>query len=415
MKVLVINCGSSSLKYRLIETDTKYVICKGLCERIGVDGGHFRYEPTGGIKYDKDVYIPDHDEAVHIIIKHLLDPKYGVIKDIHEIDAVGHRIVHGGDKFDHAAFLTPEVMQEIEACSELAPIHNPVNVQGIRSCIKYMPDTVMVGVFDTTFHHSLPEEAYLYGIPYEYYRKYRIRRYGFHGMSHRFVSEETAKIMDRNIEDCKIIVCHLGNGASITAVANGCSIDTSMGFTPLEGIIMGTRCGSIDPEIINVISEREHKTLKEVMNILNHKSGVYGLSDYLSADMRDLEEEYMSGNPDAKRALKTYAYSIIKYIGAYTTVMNGVDAISFTAGIGEHSALVRKLVCSRLQYLGVVLDDKANSEADGATLISAPESRIKVYVVPTDEELYIAEQTVELIADRQESRSSTDTVKEVCF
>ena len=415
MKVLVINCGSSSLKYRLIETDTKYVICKGLCERIGVDGGHFHYEPTGGIKYDKDVYIPDHDEAVHIIIKHLLDPKYGVIKDIHEIDAVGHRIVHGGDKFDHAAFLTPEVMQEIEACSELAPIHNPVNVQGIRSCIKYMPDTVMVGVFDTTFHHSLPEEAYLYGIPYEYYRKYRIRRYGFHGMSHRFVSEETAKIMDRNIEDCKIIVCHLGNGASITAVANGCSIDTSMGFTPLEGIIMGTRCGSIDPEIINVISEREHKTLKEVMNILNHKSGVYGLSDYLSADMRDLEEEYMSGNPDAKRALKTYAYSIIKYIGAYTTVMNGVDAISFTAGIGEHSALVRKLVCSRLQYLGVVLDDKANSEADGATLISAPESRIKVYVVPTDEELYIAEQTVELIADRQESRSSTDTVKEVCF
>lgn len=415
MKVLVINCGSSSLKYRLIETDTEKVICKGLCERIGVEGGHFRYDPTDGVQYDKDVYIPDHDEAVHIIIKHMIDPKYGVIKDIHEIDAVGHRIVHGGDKFEHAAYLTPDVMKDIEQCSTLAPIHNPVNIQGIRSCMKYMPDTAMVGVFDTAFHHSLPEEAYLYGIPYEDYRKFRIRRYGFHGMSHRYVSKETARIMGKKVEDCKIIVCHLGNGASICAVENGKSVDTSMGFTPLEGIIMGTRCGSIDPEIINVIAEREHKKLKEVMGILNNKSGLYGLSDYLSADVRDLEQEYREGNPDAKRALKTYAYAIVKYIGAYTAVMNGADAITFTAGVGEHSALVRKLVCSRLQYMGVVLDDKANDAADGATLISAPESKIQVYVVPTDEELSIARQTVELLKNRIEDLALTNTVNEDYF
>ena len=411
MKVLVINCGSSSLKYRLIETDTEAVVCKGLCERIGVEGGHFRYEPTDGIKYDKDVYIPDHDEAVHIIIKHIIDPKYGVIKDVHEIDAVGHRIVHGGDKFGHSAFITPEVMKDIEQCNPLAPIHNPVNIQGIRSCMKYMPDTAMVGVFDTAFHHSLPEEAYLYGIPYEYYRKYKIRRYGFHGMSHQYVSIETAKIMGKPVDDCKVIVCHLGNGASICAVENGRSIDTSMGYTPLEGIIMGTRCGSIDPEIINIIAEREHKKLKEVMSILNNKSGVYGLSDYLSADMRDLEEEFRAGNQDARRALETYAYAIVKYIGAYMAVMNGADAISFTAGIGEHSALVRKLVCSRLQYMGVVLDEAANESAEGSTLISAPESRTKVYVIPTDEELSIARQTVNLLKEREDDAELSAGIK----
>ncbi len=408
MKVLVINCGSSSLKYRLIETATEQVICKGLCERIGVEGGHFIYIPSNGTRYDKDVYIPDHDEAIHIIIKHMIDPKYGVINDVSEIDAVGHRIVHGGDKFSHAEILTPEIMKEIDKCRPLAPIHNPVNIMGIRSCIKYMPDTTMVGVFDTAFHHSLPEEAYLYGIPYEYYNKFKIRRYGFHGMSHRFVSKETAKMLGKNPEDCRIITCHLGNGASITAIKGGKSVDTSMGYTPLEGIIMGTRCGSIDPEIINIISERDHKSLKEVMAILNNKSGLYGLSDYLSADVRDLEEAYRAGNPDAQRALRTYAYAIIKYIGAYTAVLNGVDAITFTAGVGENSSLVRQLVCSRLTYIGVELDDEANSNVKGPALISTASSKIKVFVIPTDEELSIARQTEELIRNRDENQASPE-------
>ena len=257
MKVLVINCGSSSLKFRLIETDKEDVIAKGLCERIGSESAHFVYEPAGGEKYETDTSIPDHDEAVRILIEALTDEEFGVIKDVSEIEAVGHRIVHGGDKFDHAEYLTPEVVRDIEACCELAPIHNPVNLMGIRACMKVMPDTHMVGVFDTAFHHSLPEEAYLYGIPYEYYKKYRIRRYGFHGMSHKYVSKETARMLGVPYDHCKTIVCHLGNGASITAVKNGYSVDTSMGYTPLEGIIMGTRCGSIDPEIIHIITEKD--------------------------------------------------------------------------------------------------------------------------------------------------------------
>ena len=397
MKVLVVNCGSSSLKFRLIVTDTETVIAKGLFERIGSNGGHFIYSPANGEKQERDVDLPSHDEAVHILIDTLTDPEIGVIKSLDEIDAVGHRIVHGGDKFSHAAILTPDAIAAIEECAPLAPIHNPVNLMGIRACMKYMPNTTMVGAFDTSFHHTIPEEAYLYGIPYEYYRKDRIRRYGFHGMSHEYIAGETAKLLNKDIKDTKIITCHLGNGASITAVNGGKSVDTSMGFTPLEGIIMGTRSGSIDPEIINVIAERENKSLKEVMNILNNKSGVYGLSDYLSADVRDLTAEYNKGNENAIRALSTYAYSIVKYIGAYTTVMNGADAITFTAGVGEHSFLVRKLVCDHLKFLGVKLDEKANKEANGTALISTPDSAIKVYVIPTDEEMSIARQAVEAI------------------
>ena len=400
MKVLVINCGSSSLKFRFINTENEEVIVRGLCERIGTEGGHFKYIRNDGEEYERDVYLPDHDMAVRVILEAITDKTRGVISDLSEIEAVGHRIVHGGDKYARATYITPEVRKDIERFESLAPIHNPVNLMGIRACRHLLPNTDMVGVFDTAYHHSIPEEAYLYGIPYEYYEKFRIRRYGFHGMSHRYVAIETSKLLGQRYHASKIVVCHLGNGASITAIANGRSMDTSMGFTPLEGIIMGTRSGSVDPEIINVISEEEDLSIKGVMKVLNNKSGVYGLSNYLSADIRDLSKAYYEGNQDAIRALKTYAYSIIKYIGAYVTVLNGADAISFTAGVGENSALVRKLVCERLGYLGVELDEEANENASGKTLISTADSRIKVFVVPTDEEMSIAKQTAELLEKR---------------
>jgi len=396
VKVLVINCGSSSLKFRLIEMENETVLAKGLCERIGQVVAHFKYQPAGGEVVDCDIDFQNHDAAVKKVIETLMDEKTGVIKDLSEIEAVGHRIVHGGDKFSHEELLTDDVIAEIENCSELAPIHNPVNLIGIYACKKYMPNAKMVGVFDTAFHHELPEEAYLYGIPYKYYEDYKIRRYGFHGMSHEYVSKRTAEIMGIPYEKTRQVICHLGNGASISAIKNGHSVDTSMGFTPLEGIIMGTRCGSIDPEIIHVISKRDGKSISEVMDTLNKKSGVFGLSDFLSSDIRDLSEGYIDNNDNAIRALNTYAYSIIKYIGAYVTVLEGADSISFTAGVGENSALVRKLVCDRLSYLGVQLDEEANMKARGEALISTPDSKIKVYVIPTDEELAIARKTAHL-------------------
>ena len=398
MKVLVINCGSSSLKYRLIETDSKEVICKGLCERIGIGGGHFKYEVIGSDKgYEKDVEFPDHNTAVDTLIKAVTDPETGVVKDVAEIGAVGHRIVHGGDKFTEATYITDEVMSVIEECSDLAPLHNPANIQGIKSCRKVMPDTAMVGVFDTAFHQSLPEEAYLYGIPYEYYEKYGIRKFGFHGMSHDYVSKETAAIMGRDIKDVKTIVCHLGNGASITAVDGGRSIDTSMGYTPLDGIIMGTRCGSLDPEIVHALVEKTGKSLDEVMHILNFDSGVYGLSGYMSSDMRDIRDAYNKGDKAAIRAYDTYVYVIVKYIGAYMAALGGADAITFTAGIGENSSSLRRLVCERLKGLGVELDNDANENGKGARMISTADSKVKVYAIPTDEEMSIALSTVEVL------------------
>ena len=394
MNILVINCGSSSLKFQVINSESEEVLAKGICERIGI-GGVLEYTPKGGEKEITQIDMPTHVEAVQNVLNALTNEKTGILKSLDEIDAVGHRIVHGGDKFSHAECLTPDVIAEIEECSALAPIHNPVNLMGIRACQKYMPTTHMVGVFDTAFHHTLPEEAYLYGIPYEYYKKYKIRRYGFHGMSHEYVSRRTAEVMGVPYDRCKQIICHLGNGASITAVRNGESVDTSMGYTPLEGIIMGTRSGSIDPEIINVIAKKEDLDTQGVMDILNNKSGVYGLSDFLSSDVRDLSTAYGKNDPNAIRALNTYVYSIVKYIGSYVTVLGGVDSISFTAGIGEHSSLIRKLVCEKLYYLGVKLNDVANDNANGETLISLPDSRISVYVIPTDEELAIARQTKE--------------------
>ena len=397
MKVLVINCGSSSLKFRLIETSDETVKVKGLFERIGSDKGHFVYTPTEGSKYEKDIPIPDHYEAVNILVGALTDPETGVVKSLDEIDAVGHRIVHGGDKFSHAVILTPDAIKEIEKCAELAPIHNPVNLLGIRACMKYMPNTVMVGAFDTSFHQTMPEEAYLYGIPYEYYKRDRVRRYGFHGMSHEYVANETAKLLNKPIEETKIVTCHIGNGTSIAAVKGGKSIDTSMGFTPLAGVLMGTRSGGIDPEIVKYIAHAENKSLQEVMDILNNKSGLYGLSDNLSSDVRDLTDEYVKGNENAIRALKRLAYAITKYIGSYYAVMGGIDAIAFTAGVGENSWLVRKLICERISGMGVTFDEKTNNEAHGTAMISGPDSSIKVFVVPTDEEMSIARQVVQTI------------------
>ncbi len=385
------------MKFRLIDTDTEEVMARGLFERIGEEKGRFTYIPGEGEKDAVDMIIPDHYEAVKHLIYAITDKDRGVIKSLEEIDAVGHRIVHGGDKFAHPVIIDDKVISEIEECSHLAPIHNPVNLLGIRACMKYLPDTKMVGVFDTAFHQTMPEEAYLYGIPYEYYKKDRVRKYGFHGMSHEYVSAETAKMMGKDIKDTRIITCHLGNGASICAVKGGESMDTSMGFTPLAGVIMGTRSGGIDPEIVNYIAKEENKSVQEVMDILNTQSGLYGVSDQLSSDVRDLTEEYDKGNPDAKRALSKLSYSISKFIGSYFVVLGGVDAITFTAGIGENSYLVRKLVCDRLGALGVRLDEEKNKNVKGAMMISSEDSKVQVYRIPTDEEMSIARQVVKTI------------------
>jgi len=385
------------LKFRIIDTDTEEVMARGLFERIGEEKGRFTYIPGEGEKDAVDMIIPDHYEAVKHLIYAITDKDRGVIKSLEEIDAVGHRIVHGGDKFAHPVIIDDKVISEIEECSHLAPIHNPVNLLGIRACMKYLPDTKMVGVFDTAFHQTMPEEAYLYGIPYEYYKKDRVRKYGFHGMSHEYVSAETAKMMGKDIKDTRIITCHLGNGASICAVKGGESMDTSMGFTPLAGVIMGTRSGGIDPEIVNYIAKEENKSVQEVMDILNTQSGLYGVSDQLSSDVRDLTEEYDKGNPDAKRALSKLSYSISKFIGSYFVVLGGVDAITFTAGIGENSYLVRKLVCDRLGALGVRLDEEKNKNVKGAMMISSEDSKVQVYRIPTDEEMSIARQVVKTI------------------
>ena len=397
MKVLVINCGSSSLKFRLINSDDEKVLARGLFERIGEEKGSFTYIPGEEEKQRTDMIIPDHYEAVKHLVYTITDGKKGVIKSLDEIDAVGHRIVHGGDRFARPVVIDEKVIKEIEECSHLAPIHNPVNLLGIRACMKYMPETKMVGVFDTAFHQTMPEEAYLYGIPYDYYKRDRVRKYGFHGMSHEYVAGETAKMLGRNIEDTKIITCHLGNGASICAVQGGKSVDTSMGFTPLAGVIMGTRSGGIDPEIVNYIAKEENKSLQEVMDILNTRSGLFGVSDNLSSDVRDLTEEYDKGNEDAVRALNKLSYSISKFIGSYFMVLGGVDAIAFTAGIGENSWLVRKLVCDRLGAINVVLDEDKNRNVKGAMEISAAGSGVRIFRIPTDEELSIARQVVRLL------------------
>ena len=395
MNILVINCGSSSLKYQLINAATEDVLAKGLCERIGIDG-ILTYQPADGEKEKTEKAMPTHTEAIKYVIEALTNEKTGVIMSLDEVGAVGHRIVHGGEKFTTSTLLTEETIKGIEECSDLAPLHNPANLIGIRACQELMPNVPMVGVFDTAFHQTMPKTAYLYGLPYEYYEKYKVRRYGFHGTSHSFVSKRTAELIGKPYNDCKIIVCHLGNGASLSAVKNGESVDTSMGLTPLEGLVMGTRSGDIDPAIIEFVAKKENKTIDEMMTILNKKSGLLGIS-CLSSDGRDLEQAAEKGDDKAQAALDIFAYRVIKYIGAYAAAMNGVDAIAFTAGIGENDANCRKNVCKNLSYLGVAIDEELNNCRGVEREISTPDSKVRVFVVPTNEELAIARETMALV------------------
>lgn len=395
MNVLVINCGSSSLKYQLINSDSEEVLAKGLCERIGIDG-RLVYQKAGLDKEITEADMPTHKQAIKMVLDALVNERTGAIASLSEIDAVGHRVVHGGEKFASSTILTEEVLKAIEDCNDLAPLHNPANLIGINACKELMPDTPMVGVFDTAFHQTMPKKAYLYGLPYEYYEKYKVRRYGFHGTSHSFVSKRCAEFLGLDYQASKIIVAHLGNGASISAVLNGECVDTSMGLTPLEGLVMGTRSGDVDPSIIEFIAQKEHLTLPEVIDVLNKKSGVQGMSR-VSSDFRDLEEAYNEGNELAINACEVFAYRVAKYIGSYAAAMNGVDAIAFTAGIGENTSFIREKIFAYLGYLGITMDEEENKKRGEDAVISTPDSRVKVCIIPTNEELAICRETVALV------------------
>ena len=397
MNILVINCGSSSLKFQLINAESEEVLAKGLCERIGIDG-RLTYQPAGGEKEISEKAMPTHTEAIQFVIDALTNEKTGVVKSLSEIGAVGHRIVHGGEKFASSVVITEEVKKAVEECNDLAPLHNPANLIGVEACEKLMPGTPMVAVFDTAFHQTMPEKAYMYGLPYEYYEKYKVRRYGFHGTSHSYVSKKAAEVMGKAYDEVKTIVCHLGNGASVSAVLNGKSVDTSMGLTPLEGLVMGTRSGDIDPAIMEFIAQKENLDIEGIMNVLNKKSGVFGLSGEISSDFRDLTGAMAEGDKKAKIALEVFAYRVAKYIGAYAAAMNGVDDIVFTAGIGENVSYVREQVCSYLGYLGVELDPDANEKFRGEQgEITKPGCKVRVFVIPTNEELAITRETLALV------------------
>ena len=395
MKILVINAGSSSLKYQLINSDSEEVLAKGLCERIGIDG-RLVYQKEGMDKEITEAPMPTHKEAIQMVLDALHNPKSGAVKDLSEIDAVGHRVVHGGEKFAKSVVLTEEVLAKVEECNELAPLHNPANLIGIRACQDLMPNVPMVGVFDTAFHQTMPRKAFLYGLPYEYYEKYKVRRYGFHGTSHSFVSKACAEYLKLDLKNSKIIVAHLGNGASVSAVLNGECVDTSMGLTPLEGLVMGTRSGDIDPAIVEFICNKEGKSVSEVLTMLNKKSGVLGISG-LSNDYRDLLEGEENGNQDAHNALDVLVYRIIKYIGAYHVAIGGADAIALTAGAGENNFVVRGRIVEGLSALGIKLNEAANTVRGEELLLSTPDSTIPVWVVPTNEELRIARETAAVV------------------
>ena len=396
MKVLVINCGSSSLKYQLIDAQTEKALAVGLCERIGIDG-RLNHTPAGGEKVVINKDMPDHEVAVQMVLDELTDEKYGVISDLKEIDAIGHRVVHGGEKFASSVVINDEVMAAIEECNPLAPLHNPANLIGIRACQAIMPGVPNVAVFDTAFHQTMEPTAFMYGLPYECYEKYKVRRYGFHGTSHSFVSKRAIALAGLDPENSKVIVCHLGNGASVSASIGGKCVDTSMGLTPLEGLIMGTRSGDVDPAVVQFICNKEGKDVNEVLNILNKKSGVLGMSGGISSDFRDIEKAKEEGNHLAAVALDAFVYRVAKYVGAYTAAMNGVDAIAFTAGVGENDKVTRKNVCEYLGYLGVKIDDEANNVRGERRIISAPDSKVKVMLIPTNEELAIARETLRLV------------------
>ena len=409
MNILVINCGSSSLKYQLINSDTEAVLAKGLCERIGIEGSQITYQPAGGEKEVTVSPMPTHTQAIKLVLDALTNAKTGVIASLAEVGAVGHRVVHGGEKFTSSTLLTEEAMAAIEECNDLAPLHNPANLIGIRACQELMPNVPMVAVFDTAFHQTMPEEAYLYGLPYEYYENYKVRRYGFHGTSHSFVSRRAAEVAGKPYEDLKIIVCHLGNGASICAVENGKSVDTSMGLTPLEGLVMGTRSGDIDPAILEFISKKEGLDIAGLMNMLNKKSGVFGLSNNLSSDFRDLEDGANSGNNEARIALEVFCYRVAKYVGSYAAAMNGVDVIAFTAGIGENDSDIRQEICDYLEFLGITIDEVKNRDQAEAVKISTGSSKVNVLVIKTNEELEIAREAAAVAKQQKISCSDENT------
>ena len=397
MKVLVVNSGSSSIKYRLFDMTDESLLAKGLVERIGISGSLITHYPTGKDIMKEEIDIPDHRRGIELVVDALLNNNHGVIKDISEISAVGHRVVHGGEKYSGSVLINQDVMETLNKYIELAPLHNPPNILGIKVCQELLPDTPQVGVFDTAFHQTIPEKAYLYGLPYHYYEKYQVRRYGFHGTSHKYVAIKAAEMLGKELEELKVITCHLGNGSSLTAVKNGKSVDTSLGFGTISGVIMGTRCGDVDPAVIPFLMEKEGLSSKEMNNILYKKSGFIGLSEGISSDKRDLEEKANEGDKKAKRTLDVLHYGLKKYIGAYTAVMNGLDVLVFTAGIGENSPKLRKNVCADLTCFGIEIDDNKNNNAKGSkTVISTDHSKVKVMVIPTNEELMIARDTMEI-------------------
>lgn len=396
MKILVVNCGSSSLKYQLIDMENESVIAKGLCERIGIEGSKLTHQPAGKDKYELESPMPDHKVAIQLVMDALQDKDHGVIANVDEISAIGHRVLHGGTTYSESIVVDEDVKRVIRECFDLGPLHNPANLMGIEACEAAMPGKANVAVWDTGFGMAMPEKAYLYAIPHEYYEKYGVRRYGFHGTSHMFVSGEAIKFGGLDPKNARVIVCHLGNGASISASVGGKCVDTSMGLTPLEGLIMGTRSGDIDPAVVQYICNKENRDINDVLNILNKKSGVLGMSGGISSDFRDIGAAKEEGNHLAEVALDAFIYRVAKYIGAYTAAMNGVDAIAFTAGVGENDKAARKEICNYLGYLGVKIDDKANDVRGKNAVISAADSKVKVMLLPTNEELAIARETKRL-------------------
>ena len=396
MKILVLNCGSSSLKYQLFDMVNEEVLAKGICERIGAEGSVLTHKPEGKDKYVVEKPMPDHSTAVELVLEALIDKEHGVIDHIDDIGAVGHRVLHAGQKYSASIIVNEDVKKVVRECFDLGPLHNPANLIGIEACEKAIPGKPQVAVFDTAFHQTMPEKAYMYAIPYEYYEKYDIRKYGFHGTSHAFVSKRAVEFAGLDPDNSKVIVCHLGNGSSISAVVNGKCVDTSMGLTPLEGPAMGTRSGDIDPAVVQFIANKEGKDINEMLNILNKKSGMLGLSG-VSSDFRDLWAAAEEGNKRAQMALDVFCYRVAKYIGSYIAAMNGVDAIAFTAGVGENDHDVRKNVLSYLGYMGITLDEEANNVRGPERYISTPDSKVKVMVIPTDEELKIARETKALV------------------
>lgn len=399
MKVLVLNCGSSSVKYQVFDMKEEKVLAKGLAERIGLEGSRIVYQRGSESKKVIEISLPTHRKAIEEIFKLLVDKNDGIFSSLNEIDAVGHRIVHGGESFFEATLVTKETYLKLKECENLAPLHNPYNIQGIDACLSLIPDAPQVMVFDTSFHQTMPKEAYIYALPYEWYERHKIRRYGFHGTSHYYVSRRVAELIGKPVEELKIISCHLGNGASITAIKNGKSVDTSMGYTPLEGLVMGTRCGDIDPAIPILMMEKENISPKEMDNILNKKSGIFGISG-ISSDFRDVEEAAGKGDERALLALKVFAYRVKKYIGAYYAILGGLDVLVFTAGVGERGPMQREMICEGLEHMGIKIDLERNKVKGEEIKISTPDSKVDVWVVPTNEELMIARETVRVIGKK---------------